>query len=76
MTAGGQEQAIRKGGRVGQPRGERVGFQMIDGDQRLVVHKRNRFRHRQPDDHPADQAGSGGRRNSVERTEPRLRLVH
>ena len=37
VAAGGEEQAIGKRRGVGQPRGERVGFEMIDRDQRLAL---------------------------------------
>ena len=36
VAAGGEEQAIRKRRGVGQPRGQRMRFEMIDRDQRLV----------------------------------------
>ncbi len=51
-------------------------FEMIDGDQRLVVRKRNGLRRRQPDDDAADQARTGGGGNAVEAREGDLRLVH
>ena len=76
VAAGREEQAIRKRRPVGQPRGERVRLQMVDRDQRLVVHKRDCLGHGQSDDHAADQARSGGRGNAVERGERQLRLVH
>ena len=37
VAAGGEEQAIGKRRGVGQPRGERMGFEMIDRDQRLFA---------------------------------------
>ncbi len=56
MPAGGEEQAVGKRRAVGQPRGERVGFEMIDGDQRLLGDQRDRLGGGQPDDDAADQA--------------------
>ena len=41
-------------------------FEVVDRDQRLVVDQRDGLGGGQPDDHAADQAGSGGRRNAVE----------
>ena len=61
---------------VGEPRGQRMRFQMVDRDQRLVVHQRDCFGRGQPDDHAADQAGSGGRGDAVEGGERHLRLAH
>ena len=66
MAAGGEEQAIGKRRPVGEPRRERMRFQMIDGDQRLVVRERNRLRRGQPDDDAADQARAGGGGDAVE----------
>ena len=56
MAAGGEKQAIGKRRRIGEPRGQRMRFQMIDRDQRLVVRKRDRLGRGQPDDDAADQA--------------------
>ena len=44
VAAGGEKQAIGKRQRAGQPRRQRVGLQMIDRDQRRIVHHRDRFR--------------------------------
>ena len=66
MAAGGEEQAIGKRRRVGEPRGERMRLQMIDRDQRLVVSKRDRLRRGQPDNDAADQARARRRGNAVE----------
>ena len=60
VTAGGEEQAIGKRQRAGQPRRQRVGLEMVHRDQRRIVHHRDRLRGGQPDDHAADQAGTGG----------------
>ncbi len=40
MAAGDQQQQIGKGDVVGEPRGQRVAFQMIDREKRLAVHQR------------------------------------
>ncbi len=76
VAAGREEQAIGKGGRVGEPRGERVRLQVVDRDQRLVVHEGDRLGHGQPNDHATDQPRPGGGGNAVERGERKLRLVH
>ena len=59
MTAGGEEQAVGKFERIGQPRRQRMGLEMVDRDQRRVVHHRNGFGSREADDHATDQAGAG-----------------
>ena len=76
MAAGGEKKAIGKRRRIGEPRRERMRFEMIDGDQRLVVHQRDRLGRGQPDDEPADQARPGGRGDAVERIEGKLRFRH
>ena len=60
VAAGGEEQAIGKRQRAGQPRRQRVGLEMVDRDQRRIVHHRDRLGGGEPDDHAADQAGAGG----------------
>ena len=67
VAAGGEKQAIGKGHGVGEPRRERVRFQMIDRDQRLVVGQRDRLGRGQADDDAADQAGPGRGGDAVER---------
>ena len=69
MAAGGEEQAIGKRRRVGQPRGERMRFQMIDRDQRLLLDQRDRLGRGQPDDDAADQPGAGGGGDAVDGVE-------
>ena len=76
MAAGSQKQAIGKRRRVGEPRRQRMRFQMIDCDQRLVVGQRDRLCGSQPDDDAADQARSGGGGDAVEGAEGHLRLGH
>ena len=43
VAAGGEEQAVGKRNPVGQPRRQRVRFEMIDGNQRLLDDKRDRL---------------------------------
>jgi hypothetical protein len=69
MAAGGEEQAIRKSRVVGQPRGQRMRFKVIDGDQRLLGDQRDRLRGGQAHDHAADQPRPGRRRDPVEHRE-------
>ena len=51
---------------VGEPRGQRMRLEVIDRDQRLLRHQRDRLGGGEPDDHAADQAGPGGGRDAVE----------
>ena len=60
VAAGGEEQAIGKRERAGQPRRQRMRLEMVDRDQRRVVHHRDRLGGGQADDDAADQAGPGG----------------
>ena len=75
VAAGGEEQAIGKRRRVGQPRGERMRFQMIDRDQRLLADQRDRLGGGQADDDAADQSRPGGRGDAVDRVEAAPGLV-
>jgi hypothetical protein len=76
MTARGQKQTIRKGDVVGQPSGQRVTFQMIDGDERPFPDQCNRFGGGQPDDDPPDQSRSGGGRHAVDHVKGARRILH
>ena len=76
MPAGGEEQAVGKRRGVGQARGERVRFQMIDRDQRLAADQSDRLGRGQSDDHAADQSGSGGRRDPVDRVKALAGVGH
>ena len=60
VAAGGEKQAVGERQRAGQPRRQRVRLQMVDRDQRRIVHHRDRFGRGETDDHAADQAGTGG----------------
>ena len=76
VAAGGEEQAIGKRRGVGQPRGQRMRFEMVDRDQRLVADQRDRLGGGQADDHAADQAGPGGGGNAVDLVEAVAGLAH
>ncbi len=76
MAAGGEEQAIGEQRSVSEPRGQRMRFQVVDRDQRLVVDERDGFRRGQANDDAADQTRPRGRRNTIQRAEGYLRLAH
>src|SRR6185437_3479411 len=76
VAAGSKKQAIRKLGGVGEPRGERMRFQMIDRNQRLALYQRNRFRGGQPDDHAADQPGAGSGGDAIDHVVATIGLAH
>ena len=59
MAARNQQHQIGKGDTVGQPRRQRMGFEVIDGDQRLAERGGQRLGGGQPDQHAPDQAGAG-----------------
>ncbi len=56
MSAGHQQQEIGKGDIVSQARGQGMGFQMIDGDERQFPRRRQGLARHHADQHPADQA--------------------
>ena len=66
VSAGRQKQAIGKRRVVDEPRRQRVGFEMIDGNQRLARHQRYGLGRRQSDDDAANESGSGGSGNAVD----------
>ena len=66
MAAGNQQQEIGKGAVVGQPRGQRVAFQVIDGQEGQPARKGDRLARHDAHHHPADQPGPAGRRDAVE----------
>ena len=76
VAAGGEKQAIGKRQRAGQPRRQRVGLEMVDRDQRRIVHHRDRFRGGEADDHAADQAGTGGGGDRGKLVVTDARLLH
>src|SRR6476619_458832 len=59
---------------IGQAGGERMAFEMIDGDERFAGGQRDRLRGGQADDDAADEAGPGGRGDGVDvgEAEPRI----
>ena len=80
MAAGDEQQKIGKRLVLGEPDGERMTLEMVNGLERLVVGEGERLGGHDSHQHAADQAGSAGRRDSVQigKTEPRLgqRLAH
>ncbi len=68
-----EQQQIGKGEIVGQPRRQRMGFQMVDGDEGLARDERNRLGGGQANHDATDEAGTGGRRHRVDlaRRQPR-----
>ena len=66
MPARDEQQQVGIGERgVGQPRRQRVAFQVIDRDQRLAAGHRQRLAGHQTDHHPADQPRPGGGGDAV-----------
>ena len=66
MAAGDQQQQIGEIEPVGQPCGQGVAFEVVDGDQRLARGGGDRLGGHQPDDQAADQAGTGGGGDGVD----------
>ncbi len=66
MPAGDEEQHVGRPEIFGEAGGQRVSFEVVDGDQRQAVDERDRLRRREADQQPADQAGAGGCRNRRE----------
>ncbi|MNV85116.1 hypothetical protein D3C71_1790450 [compost metagenome] len=66
MTAGNEQHQIGKGEPIGQPRGQRVAFEVIDGIEWLAGCARDRLAGHQPDDQAADQTGTTCRSNGVD----------
>ena len=69
MPARHEQQQIRKAEPIGQAGGERMRFEMIDGDERAAEAERDRLAGGDADDQSADQAGAGGRGHRVDRLE-------
>ncbi len=61
-----QEQIGEFEARIGEAGAERMAFEMVDRDQRLVRGVRERLAGDEPDHHPADQPRSGGRGDRVD----------
>ena len=70
MPAGNQQQQIREIQPVGQARGQRMAFEVVDRVERLAGGRGQRLRRHQPDDQPADQAGTGGGGDRIDIGEP------
>ena len=76
MAARDEQQQIGKVEvRIGQPRAQRMAFEMIDGDQRLARGERQPLAGEQRDHHAADQPGPGGRRDRVDSRDRQLGVV-
>ena len=58
--------ADRESQPVGQPRRQRVAFEMVDGEQRLAGRRGDRLGRHQADHQAADQAGTGGGGDGVD----------
>ncbi len=63
MAAGDEQQQIGKGKIVGEPRRQRMAFEMIDGDEGFAGSERQRLRHGEADDDAADKARARGARD-------------
>ena len=74
MPAGDQEQEIGEVQVLHEARGQRVRLEVVDGDQRQLVHQGDRLGREQPHHQPADQPrpGSGGDAGQIAEAETRL----
>ena len=61
--------------RIGQPRAQRVAFEVVDREQRLPARHRQRLGAHQADHHPADQAGPRGRGDRIALVERDISLL-
>ncbi len=79
MAAGDEQHQIGKTQTIGEPRGQRVAFQVIDGIERLAGRPRDRLAGHQSDDQAADQTGTTCRSNRIDVVErhagPQQRLL-
>ena len=76
MAARDQQQEIGEGHGVGQPRGQRMGLQVVDRQQRQPVDRSDGARRGQAYDQAADQARAGGRRDRRQLREGEPGLGH
>ena len=76
LPAGSQKYAIGEGSVVGEPHGQGMRFEMIDGDQRLFLHEGDRLCRREADDETADQPRPRRRRDPVQIGETAARFSH
>ena len=75
MAAGGEEEEVGKADAVGQPRGQRMAFEMVHGEKGLAGDERQRLGGGEPDEDAADQPGTRGRGDAVDVVERAVRLV-
>ena len=75
MAARHEQQQIGKRNRLGQPHRQSVAFEMIDGDEGLVVGEGQRLGGHDADHHAADQPRPAGRGDGVEIGQPDARFV-
>ncbi len=66
MASGHEQQEIGEGNAIGQAGGERVAFEMVDGQKRLVGCCGQRLGGHQADDEAAHEAGAGGGGDGVD----------
>src|SRR5690606_3513139 len=66
MSAGYQQQKIRKIELISQPGGEGVPFEMVDSIKRLARRQSERLGGHQSDNQPTDQAGACGCSNGID----------
>jgi len=66
MTTGNEQEQKRKFDLVREPGGQRMRFEMIDGEEGLVVGEGQRLGRHHPHHYTADQAGPAGGGNAVE----------
>ncbi len=71
-----QQKQERKRHVVGQPRGQRVPLQMVDGQERQIVYRGDGLGGHHPHEHAADQPRAAGGGDAVQVREPHAGLVH
>src|SRR5207247_9367852 len=74
VTARDEQHEVGKIDIAGEPRGERVRFEMVDRDKRLLRRPGDTLGRHRADDQPADKAGPGCGGNPVEVGDGDLRL--
>ena len=75
MAAGGEQQQIGEADAVGEPRGERMGLEMVHRHQGLAGDERDGLGGGEPHQHAADQAGAGRHRDAVEILDGAVRVL-
>ncbi len=76
MTAGDQQQKIRKLNVIGEPHRQRMALQMVDGDERFICCKGDRLGRHGADQHTADQTGAGGCGDTVQVIKADAGILH